>query len=244
MHQDNFEHSIKQALKDREVVPSLESRDKLKELLNKSENKKTSNQVWPWFVAATAVIGLFFVAGINMMDDSKIIIEPKVVIEEEKGESIESKIIPTTNKDELTNHEVVEQSLNKLESSAEQKSHSYRLETTMVDESVYNPKDEIEIQSPSEEIKVTPREENSPEEEDGKHLFITPEALLASLEQEDTIIPHKTKTPKSSSFIESDKLLTKMEAQLFEEDHNDVFKKVGKQLKRVQETLADRNYKD
>lgn len=244
MHQDNFEHSIKQALKDREVVPSLEGRDKLKELLNQSENKKTSNQVWPWFVAATAVIGLFFVASVSMMDDSKIIIEPKVVIEEERVESIEPKIIPTTSKDELTNHEVVEQSLKKLDSSTEQKSHSYRLETTMVDEPVSNPKDEIEVNSPLKEMKAAPSEENSNQEEEGKHIFITPEALLASLEQEDTVIPHKTKTPKSSSFIESEKLLTKMEAQLFEEDHKDVFKKVGKQLKKVQEALADRNYKD
>jgi len=44
--------------------------------------------------------------------------------------------------------------------------------------------------------------------------------------------------------VNSDTLLLEMERQLFDEENKSIFKKAGKQIKKIKTSLANRNFKN
>ena len=72
--------------------------------------------------------------------------------------------------------------------------------------------------------------------------YVTPEELISSIENDDSLQVKSTNQSEYTNYVNAIKLLTEMENQSFINKNQGVLHKVGKELKRMKEALANRNH--
>ncbi len=244
MEQDNFQDFLKASLKGLEVTPSSQGREKLKGMLEGSKRKKkTISKIW-WPAAAVLVVGLFFIGTNLVKDDLAPLSQPQFATEKKNSlPSVEGdsslQIAESPQKAETSSAIKAYERKDMLASDRKDKIVQIKMgemSNTLIDQSFENTLQKLP------ESHQKRQDGQLADIDEGVYRYVTPEDLLASMEQDDTIILKRTEQPITEPYIQSDMLLTKLEGQLFEEKTKNIFKKASKHIKNVKESVAQRNY--
>lgn len=243
MEYDNTEDLIKEIIGNREITPSDNARERLIEALNAKQKKK--RMVWlPYAVAASIILMLCFV-GAKMMfgslDDEAPI---QKIVNEEPQQPINEQ--PTNIEDKLT--QTKEEESNKIVEVEE----SEKLPLITAKKSVSQIKEESLISREEKDNKLVVLEENrdvvkKPDTLNRKlpkhFIYITAEDLLASTATDSSSLKLKGTLKKTTEkYVESDALLIELERQLFDEKNKGIFNRASREIKKVKEAFANRNF--
>ncbi|REE07890.1 hypothetical protein DFQ09_11084 [Winogradskyella pacifica] len=252
MEPNNIEKLIQDNFKDRHIEPSSQARERLIIALNSKPKKK--KKLWIHYaVAASLVLGLIFVGGTFLFHEGveKQAIEisyekdvPKetqqqhtsdsvnhnkaIVLEAQQDSEQEPKIrkqfkIASNLNETVSKNTVTKQDIETTEEAKLLTENS----TIVIDKDLVKAKE-------SEDIAVI----KSPQQ----FQYITAEELLASTGKDSSLNLIQNKKQLSDSYLNADQLLLEMEKELFDEKNKSIFKKAGKQLKQINEAVANRNY--
>lgn len=258
MEHNNIEKLIKDTFSERAIEPSTEARERLNTLLNSKSKKK--NKIWLPYAAAGAVLfGLwFFGSKILFKNPNLEQIIPVITTKEAKQplNSIKPKESPDQNFTPelitLTNKVVITETNLKLEiKNKTSTDHNSALKYTVTparQEDLSKATDRIAINQLTNTVQSKELAELSKETEksiiERQSLYVTAKDLLVTTDLDSSIRLIQNKKKQSTSYVNSNQLLIEMEKQLFEEKNKNVFSKARKQLNKIKEVVADRNYKN
>jgi hypothetical protein len=243
MEYDNTEDLIKEIIGNREIAPSDHARERLIEALNTKQKKK--RVIWlPYAVAASIILMLCFV-GAKMMFGSYNDKAPiQKIVNEESQQPINEQ--PTIIEDKLA--ETKEEESNKIIVVKE----SEELPITAAKTNVTQIKDDPLISKAEDNNKLVVVEENrdvvkKPDTLSRKlpknFIYITAEDLLASTAADSSSLKlNGTLKKTTEKYVESDALLIELERQLFDEKNKGIFNRASREIKKVREAFANRNF--
>ncbi len=244
MEHDNTEDLIKEIIGNREITPSDNARARLIDALN--SKRKEKKVIWlRYAVAATIVFTLCYVGAKMMLGDvNKSDPIPKMV-NEDKPSTIEQE--PSVIEKEL---EAVRQDhLNKTVNIETPKKLPKTTAKTEIPETKGQLKERNE-QSEKLLVNLEPKEEALIKIDTTKpvvpkqFIYVTAEDLLAATTSDSTLKLNENLKKPQDTYVESDALLLEMERELFDEKNKGIFNKARRELKKVGEALANRNYKN
>ncbi len=241
MEPNKFEQQIKDKLEGRAIRPSVKSWDRLDAMLSVEEKPKKKSFVW-FYVAAS----LFFVFGMTYwltnQNSNEVIPQNTIVTTEgedakellEEQNSIENKV-------EINDNLIEDFQINKnsaIVQNQEPKNVNYDKKIK-----VENPKEETFIQNQIIEEKEAIVENNKPKTKNNKPIYVSPEKLLASVEnnQENSSITNSNKT-KSTVKVDANSLLSTVESEITEEYRETTFDKLKRKFDQAKTAVANRNY--
>ena len=252
MEPDNIEKLIQDNFKDRSIEPSSQARERLIVALNNEPKKK--KKLWiNYAVAASLVLGLLFVGGKLLFKDGVVEQPIEISFEKELPKDTQNEITPNPIKQnnalaledqQDSNHKTEIKKRSKMVSnSKELKSKNKVAEQNLQT----NKEDELQIENPTTIIEKELAKSKETEDIAVIKLpkpfeYITAEQLLESAGKDSSLILIQNKKQLSDSYLDSDQLLLEMEKELFDEKNKSIFKKAGKQLKQLNEAVANRNY--
>ncbi|WP_405571695.1 hypothetical protein [Winogradskyella sp. Asnod2-B02-A] len=252
MEPDNIEKLIQDNFKDRSIEPSSQARERLIVALNTEPKKK--KKLWiNYAVAASLVLGLLFVGSKLLFKDGVVEQPVEISFEKELPKDTQNEITPNLIKQnnalalegqQDSNQETEIKKRSKMVSnSKELKSKNKVAEQNLQT----NEEDELPLENPTviiekELVKVKETEGIAEVQSLNQFQYITAEQLLESAGKDSSLILIQNKKQLSDSYLDSDQLLLEMEKELFDEKNKSIFKKAGKQLKQLNEAVANRNY--
>lgn len=233
MEPNKMEQQIKNKLEGRTIQPSAKSWDRLDAMLAVEEKPKKKTFVW-FYIAAS----LFFVFGITYwfvnLNSTEIIIPQNTIVTTEGEDSLESNETESSNKNEIVN-ELIEQvqPINNSVAVQNQEPKNVKLDKKIKRN---NPKGETVIQNQIIEKNEIIVENNKP-------VYISPEKLLASVEnnQQNSSITNSNKT-KSSVKVDANSLLSSVESEITEEYRETTFDKLKRKFDQAKTAVVNRNY--
>lgn len=226
MGPNKIEQQIKNKLEGRTIQPSVKSWDRLDAMLSVEEKPKKKSFLW-YYVAAS----LFFVFGVSYwfvnQNSNEVIPQNTIVTTEgedakelfEEQNSIENKI----ESDDILIEDIRQNQNSVIVQNSVEKKFKNQIENNEI-----TPKNEIfEINS----------------EEPKTHKFVSPEKLLASVEnnQENSSITNSNKT-KSTVKVDANSLLSSVESEITEEYRETTFDKLKRKFEQAKTAVANRNY--
>ena len=234
MEPNKMEQQIKNKLEGRTMQPSAKSWDRLDAMLTVEEKTKKKSFLW-YYVAAS----LFFVFGMTYwfinQNSNEVIPQNTIVITEgedtldsfEEENSIENKV--------EMNDKLIEDVQSNYNSIIVQNQESKKMNFDKKIK-VENPKGETSIQNQMIEEKEAIVENNKP-------IYVSPEKLLASVEnnQEYSSITNSNKT-KSTVKVDPNSLLSSVESEITEEYRETTFDKLKRKFEQAKTAVANRNY--
>lgn len=234
MEPNKIEQQIKNKLEGRTMQPSAKSWDRLDAMLTVEEKPKKKSFLW-YYVAAS----LFFVFGMTYwfinQNSNEVIPQNTIVITEgedtldlfEEENSIENKV--------EMNDKLIEDVQSNYNSIIVQNQESKKMNFDKKIK-VENPKGETSIQNQMIEEKEAIVENNKP-------IYVSPEKLLASVEnnQENSSITNSNKT-KSTVKVDPNSLLSSVESEITEEYRETTFDKLKRKFEQAKTAVANRNY--
>lgn len=241
MEPNKFENQIKDKLEGRAIQPSSKSWDRLDAMLSVEEKPKKKSFLW-YYVAAS----LFFVFGITYwfinQEPTEIIPQNTVVTIEgkdskesfEEQNSIENKV--ETNDILIEDFQINKNSA--IVQNQEPKNVNYDKKIK-----VENPKEETFIQNQIIEEKEAIVENNKPQTTNHKLTYVSPEKLLASVEnnQGSITIANSSATKKTVN-VNANSLLSSVENEIKEEYRETTFDKLKRKFNETKSAVANRNY--
>ena len=241
MEQNKFEQQLKEKLEGRVIEPSAKSWDRLDAMLSVEEKPKKKSFLW-YYVAAS----FFFAFGIiywieSQGSNEEIVKENTVVI------STESDILKIDKQENSTETKVETLDLIKEVKSSHnsvivqnQKSKKIKFDNKI---KIKNPKEETSIQNQMIEENDVIVENNKPQTTNHKLTYVSPEKLLASVEnsQENISITHSKKTNNSIK-VNPNSLLSSVENEIKEEYRETTFDKLKRKFNETKSAVANRNY--
>lgn len=234
MEPNKMEQQIKNKLEGRTMQPSAKSWDRLDAMLTVEEKTKKKSFLW-YYVAAS----FFFFFGMTYwfinQNSNEVIPQNTIVITEgedtldsfEEENSIENKV--------EMNDKLIEDVQSNYNSIIVQNQESKKMNFDKKIK-VENPKGETSIQNQMIEEKEAIVENNKP-------IYVSPEKLLASVEnnQEYSSITNSNKT-KSTVKVDPNSLLSSVESEITEEYRETTFDKLKRKFEQAKTAVANRNY--
>lgn len=253
MEPDNIEKLIQDNFKDRSIEPSSQARERFIVALNNEPKKK--KKLWiNYAVAASLVLGLLLFVGGKLLFKDGVVEQPiEISFEKELPKDTQNEITPNPIKQnnalvledqQDSNHKTeIKQRSKMVSNSKELKSKNKVAEQNLQT----NKEDELQIENPTtiiekELVKSKETEDIAVIKLPKQFEYITAEQLLESAGKDSSLILIQNKKQLSDSYLDSDQLLLEMEKELFDEKNKSIFKKAGKQLKQLNEAVANRNY--
>ncbi|MEO1032173.1 MAG: hypothetical protein AAFX55_12250 [Bacteroidota bacterium] len=249
MEHDNTEDLIKEIIGNREITPSDNARERFIDALSsKRKNRKT---LWLRYgIAASIVLTMCFVGAKMMFGDVEISEPTPQIVNEDEPPPVEQK--PLIIKDEFEAENVTNS--NKILS--DQQPELYKKpkpEVTTItnkvkqDQRAQQPQDAIvsiesELLESNQEV-VTPLDAVKPAVPN-QFIYISAEDLLAATITDSTLKLNQNLKISKDNYVESEALLLEVERQRFDEKNKGIFNKAKRELKKVKEALANRNYKN
>lgn len=250
MEHDNIDQIIKEHFANKSIQPSLQAREHLIKALNSKTKKKKST----WLrlgIAASLILAFAFLTQLlffsnaeteslrqvtsekalpKIMDD--VILQKIPENSEENGHVIvNSKTEAFDNKESILTNRFKsdldsQMSTTKIELITRTKFNHFLDQTEISNLSKPSAEDTNFIAAPS------------------KVIFVTSENLMAFAVADSSIqiFQFEDKSPKA--YADPNRLLIEIEKQLFDEKNKAIVNKAGRQLKKIKEALADRNYKN
>ncbi len=234
MEPNKIEQQIKNKLEGRAIQPSLKSWDRLDAMLSVEEKPKKKSFLW-YYVAAS----LFFIFGMTYWltnQNSNEVIPQNTIVTTEGEDALESfeEEYSIENKVEI-NNKLIEDVQSNYNSVIVQNQESKKVNFDKKIK-VVNPKGETFIQNQKNEEKEVIVENNKP-------IYVSPEKLLASVEnnQENSSITNSNKT-KSTVKVDANSLLSSVESEITEEYRETTFDKLKRKFEQAKTAVANRNY--
>ena len=234
MEPNKFEQQIKNELEGRTIQPSAKSWDRLDAMLSVEEKPKKKSFLW-YYVAAS----LFFVFGITywfINQNSNEVIPQNTIVTTQGEDTLDSfeEENSIENKVEMNDKLIEDVQLNHnsvIVQNQESKKVNFDKKIKVV-----NPKGETFIQNQKIEEKEVIVENNKP-------IYVSPEKLLASVEnnQENSSITNSNKT-KSTVKVDANLLLSSVESEITEEYRETTFDKLKRKFEQAKTAVANRNY--
>lgn len=235
MEPNKIEQQIKNKLEGRTIQPSVKSWDRLDAMLSVEEKPKKKSFLW-YYVAAS----LFFIFGMTYwltnQNATEVIPQNTIVTTESEEEALESfeEENSIENKVEMNDKLIEDVQLNHnsvIVQNQESKKVNFDKKIKVV-----NPKGETFIQNQKIEEKEVIVENNKP-------IYVSPEKLLASVEnnQENSSITNSNKT-KSTVKVDANSLLSSVESEITEEYRETTFDKLKRKFEQAKTAVANRNY--
>lgn len=235
MEPNKIEQQIKNKLEGRTIQPSVKSWDRLDAMLSVEEKPKKKSFLW-YYVAAS----LFFIFGMTYwltnQNATEVIPQNTIVTTEGEEEALESfeEENSIENKVEMNDKLIEDVQLNHnsvIVQNQESKKVNFDKKIKVV-----NPKGETFIQNQKIEEKEVIVENNKP-------IYVSPEKLLASVEnnQENSSITNSNKT-KSTVKVDANSLLSSVESEITEEYRETTFDKLKRKFEQAKTAVANRNY--
>ena len=234
MEPNKFEQQIKNELEGRTIQPSAKSWDRLDAMLSVEEKPKKKSFLW-YYVAAS----LFFVFGITywfINQNSNEVIPQNTIVTTQGEDTLDSfeEENSIENKVEMNDKLIEDVQLNHnsvIVQNQESKKVNFDKKIKVV-----NPKGETFIQNQMIEEKEATVENNKP-------IYVSPEKLLASVEnnQENSSITNSNKT-KSTVKVDANLLLSSVESEITEEYRETTFDKLKRKFEQAKTAVANRNY--
>ncbi len=234
MEPNKIEQQIKNKLEGRAIQPSVKSWDRLDAMLSVEEKPKKKSFLW-YYVAAS----LFFIFGMTYWltnQNSNEVIPQNTIVTTEGEDALESfeEEYSIENKVEI-NNKLIEDVQSNYNSVIVQNQESKKVNFDKKIK-VVNPKGETFIQNQKNEEKEVIVENNKP-------IYVSPEKLLASVEnnQENSSITNSNKT-KSTVKVDANSLLSSVESEITEEYRETTFDKLKRKFEQAKTAVANRNY--
>lgn len=235
MEPNKIEQQIKNKLEGRTIQPSVKSWDRLDAMLSVEEKPKKKSFLW-YYVAAS----LFFIFGMTYwltnQNATEVIPQNTIVTTESEEEALESfeEENSIENKVEMNDKLIEDVQLNHnsvIVQNQESKKVNFDKKIKVV-----NPKGETFNQNQKIEEKEVIVENNKP-------IYVSPEKLLASVEnnQENSSITNSNKT-KSTVKVDANSLLSSVESEITEEYRETTFDKLKRKFEQAKTAVANRNY--
>ena len=249
MERDNIEDFIKEVIGNREINPSDDARERLIDALNTKQ--KSKKVIWLRYAVAASIVVTLCYVGAKMMlervnesepipqivnDDVPLPIDQKPIIIKKE---LEANVIDSFN-DVVTIKEVKKNQKPKVKAvTVKTKIKQDKLPIqdkemlASTKSELLQPKNETVLKVDSA-ITVLPNQ----------FIYITAEDLLASLTTDSSSLKlNKNQKKAQNNYVESETLLLEIERQRFDEKNKGIFNKARRELKKVKEALANRNYK-
>ncbi|WP_296311716.1 hypothetical protein [Winogradskyella sp. UBA3174] len=261
MEPNNIEKLIKTTIKDRSIAPSAGARKRLIEVLNAKPKKK--KKLWVRYgVAASVVFLLSFVGGrllikkLEVERPIQVTIQKEIpALKEHKAPVFNSeKEEAIINKETKSNKGIVK--LNDLETASKLSANTSEKHIETLEDSSKN-KNNIKTSNALQnfnkgtfaknetiELKLLAVKDSTKINNEKLFPYVTPERLLAEIENDSSLERIKIIKNVPTTYIDSDKLLVEIEKQVFDEKNKSIFKKAGRQMKKIKEALANRNYRN
>lgn len=234
MEPNKIEQQIKNKLEGRAIQPSVKSWDRLDAMLSVEEKPKKKSFLW-YYVAAS----LFFIFGMTYWltnQNSNEVIPQNTIVTTEGEDALESfeEEYSIENKVEI-NNKLIEDVQSNYNSVIVQNQESKKVNFDKKIK-VENPKVEAFIQNQMIEEKEVIVDNNKP-------IYVSPEKLLASVEnnQENSSITNSNKT-KSTVKVDANSLLSSVESEITEEYRETTFDKLKRKFEQAKTAVANRNY--
>lgn len=262
MEPNNIEDLIKSALDQRKINPSPEAKERLILALNSKPKKKKVL----WFrygIAACVTFLLLFLAGNLILKDdnlnqpNRVTIQKKTIeVHKEKESMISNENIMVSEdlplpveieKPQLKDTSTVLYT-NQLQRdllSQKNAKNEEELKTEITQEIPHyseEVKNNYTLQTNAEVLTNTSQKDSTQRNKTSEFSYITPENLLAETQADTSLQWSSYEEKLPDMYVNSDDLLLEMERQLFDDKHKNFFKKVGKRLKKLNETIVYRNY--
>lgn len=254
MEPNNIDQLIKQHLKDKEVVPSIQAREKLSELIDTS---KQSNRKQIWFrlsIAASLIIGLFifkqYVFNQTTSINPKVDSQDVIIVDQQPKPTLDKESTPKNNnnqnKENTSKTEKTSITKNKVKSTKQSQIAYFKTETNQ-NETIKTKTDNNIVINDLEYVKIDEDTLSIKPKLDTKNTsintYITPNALLASLDDnENTTIEDTLKLkPTNTNYVNSDRLLLNTEKQLFFDESKGTLQKISKHYKSIKTAVVNRN---
>ncbi|SHI68804.1 hypothetical protein [Flavobacterium haoranii] len=241
MEPNKFENQIKDKLEGRAIQPSAKSWDRLDAMLSVEEKPKKKSFLW-YYVAAS----LFFVFGVSywfVNQNSNEVIPQNTIVTTEGKDSKESFEEQNSIENKVETNDILIEDFQINKNSAivqnqEPKNVNYDKKIK-----VENLKEETFIQNQIIEEKEAIVENNKPKTKNNKPIYVSPEKLLASVEnsQENISITHSKKTNNSIK-VNPNSLLSSVENEIKEEYRETTFDKLKRKFNETKSAVANRNY--
>lgn len=241
MEPNKFEQHIKDKLEGRTIQPSSKSWDRLDAMLSVEEKPKKKSFLW-YYVAAS----LFFVFGVSywfVNQNSNEVIPQNTIVTTEGKDSKESFEEQNSIENKVETNDILIEDFQINKNSAivqnqEPKNVNYDKKIK-----VENLKEETFIQNQIIEEKEAIVENNKPKTKNNKPIYVSPEKLLASVEnsQENISITHSKKTNNSIK-VNANSLLSSVENEIKEEYRETTFDKLKRKFNETKSAVANRNY--
>ena len=234
MEPNKFEQQLKDKLEGRTILPSSNAWDRLDAMLAVEEKPKKKSFVW-YYVAAS----LFFVFGMTYwltnQNTNEVIPQNTIVTTEGEGslESFEEEN-SIENKVETNNNLIEEIQVNQNSVIVQnQEPKKVNFDKKM---KAKNSKGETFIENQIIEEKEIIVENNKP-------VYVSPEKLLASVEnnKENSSITRSNKV-KSTVKVDANSLLSSVESEITEEYRETTFDKLKRKFNEAKTAVANRNY--
>ncbi len=237
MEPNKIENQIKSKLEGRTIQPSAKSWDRLDAMLSVEEKPKKKSFVW-YYVAAS----LFFVLGVSywfVNQNSNEVIPQNTIVTTEGEDALESFEEQNSIENSIESNDILIEDIRQnqnsviVQNSVEKKIKKQieNKEVTQKNESIENTKHQ------------TPPEQMRTGEANTKQLYVSPEKLLASVEnnQENSSITNSNKT-KSTVKVDANSLLSSVESEITEEYRETTFDKLKRKFEQAKTAVANRNY--
>lgn len=241
MEPNKFEQQIKDKLEGRTIQPSVKSWDRLDAMLTVEVKPKRKTFAW-YYIAAS----LFFVFGISYwfvnQDSSEIIPEHTIVTSDDKN-SLETNKVEHSKENEIKTDELIEEVKQKDNSVIVQnyKSQKIKTDTEIKDNSFKN--EEVLVSDKVVEEMITDLENKKQEMINNKSNYISPEKLLASVENnEEKISITHSNSQESTLKVDANTLLLSVESEISEEYRETTFDKLKRKFNQAKTAVANRNY--
>ncbi|WP_299521647.1 hypothetical protein [Winogradskyella sp.] len=249
MERDNTEDLIKEIINNREITPTDKARERLIAALN--SKRKEKKVIWLRYAIAASIVVTLCYVGAKMMLERINESEPTPkIVNDNKPLPIEQK--PSIIKRELEakgadsfNNVVGVQEIEKdpkpkvkvvtvkTEIKHDELPIQHKEMLASIKSELLEPKNETVFKVDSA-ISVLPNQ----------FIYITAEDLLASLTTDSSSLKlNETLKKPQDKYVESEALLLEIERQRFDEKNKGIFNKARRELKKVKEALANRNYK-
>lgn len=247
MEQDNWDKRIQEIQQKKEVTPSLDTRNKLASLLaNDAKRAKKNQKIW-WSAAAIAL--LFLVGSVSIWRFHTVAELPVEVVGVSQQDSVKPVIIaPKVAKLPLVS--VSESKKDVAQTSTVEKNRVKNNSVEFTKEYVNLPKQvAVEMNTLATEVVVVDVTRADVvvdtvfiEQKDTKE-YVSAADLLAwanGEKPEDSLFQF---VEDDKMYVASDSLLRASQKEIFEEKNGDIFQRLGRKLKKLKSTVAQRNYK-
>lgn len=234
MEPNKFEQQVKDKLEGRTILPSSNAWDRLDAMLAIEEKPKKKSFLW-YYVAAS----LFFVFGITywfVNQNSNIVVPQNIIVTTEGEDSLESFEEENSIENKVeTNDNLIEDVITNQNSVIVQNQEPKKV----------NFDKKIKTKNPKVETFIQNQiiEENEIIVENNKPIYVSPEKLLASVEnnEENSSITNSNKT-KSTLKVDANSLLSSVESEITEEYRETTFDKLKRKFNEAKTAVANRNY--